>query len=161
MRAIRILLCCVFAFALTHVLQGQESRWDNLSHTRPGTTVDVVEYSLQKTSGRFVRFSAGDLTLKVAKNDVSIPRTQVYRVTVVGKDRKRNTILGLAIGAGAGVALGATLMEHESGYGGAVAGTTVGFAGLGAGVGAVFPARKTIYRGERMGRIEKQDPGQK
>lgn len=161
MHAIRILFGFLFAFVLVQVVQAQQSPWDNLSHIRPGTKVDVVEYSLRKTSGRFFRFSDADLTVRVANNDVNIARTQVYRVTIVGKNRKRNTLLGLAAGGAAGVALGATLMERESGYGGAVAGTTVGFAGLGAGVGAMLPASKTVYRAERLTRREKEHSGQK
>jgi len=52
----------------------------------------------------------------------------------------------LGIGAAGGVAAGVGLMERETGYAGAVAGTTVLFAAVGAGVGAAFPGSRTIYR---------------
>ena len=135
-------------FVLAPLLQAQESQWQNLAQIRPGTKVQVVEQSLKSTSGRFVRFSETDLTLKVENKEVVVLRDQVNRVSITGKNRKRNTLIGLAAGAGAGLALGAAVMERESGYAGAVAGSTVGFAGIGAGIGAVIPAAKTVYRAE-------------
>jgi hypothetical protein len=138
----------VVDFVLAPLLQAQESQWQNIAQIRTGTRVQVVEQSLKSTSGRFVRFSETDLTLKVEDKEIVISRDRVYRVTVAGKNRKRNTLIGLGAGAAAGVALGAAIMERESGYGGAVAGTTVGFAGVGAGIAALLPAGKTVYRAE-------------
>ena len=144
-----LLFLLLIAFGLVPLLQAQESRWQNLAQIRPGTKIQVVEQSLKSTSCRFVRFSETDLKLNVEGKEVVLPREQVYRVSVTGKNRKRNTLIALGAGAAAGLALGAALMERESGYGGAVAGSAVGIAGLGAGIGALLPASKTVYRAER------------
>ena len=145
----RLLLgCLVMGFVLAPVLQAQESQWQNLAQIKAGTKVQVVEQSLKSTSGRFIRVSETDLTLQVEKREVVFPRDQVYRVSISGKNRKRNMVIGLAAGAATGGALGAALAEREPGYGGAVAGSVVGFAGLGAGIGAAVPAAKTVYRAE-------------
>jgi hypothetical protein len=145
----RLVVRCLWAvLILTPLLHAQQSQWQDLNLIRPGTKIQVVENSLKSTSGKFVGFSETDITLKVENKDVVIPRDQVHRVSISGKNRKRNTLIGLGAGAAAGLALGVALMERESGYGGAVAGSTVGFAGVGAGIGALLPAGKTVYRAE-------------
>ena len=54
------------------------------------------------------------------------------------------TIIGAAVGAGAGGALGSAILERESGFGGAMAGT-VGFLGaIGAGVGYLIGHGKSV-----------------
>jgi hypothetical protein len=163
MHAIRVLLGFLFAFVLAQLVEAQVSSWDNLLHIRPGTKVEVIERSLRKTSGRFARFSDADLTVKVANNDVSIPRTQVFRVTIIGKNRKRNTLLGFGIGAAFGVAWGAGL--HAAGAdlnGGQATAFAAGVAGIGAGIGAIIPASKTVIRrnAQNVQRKEEQSPQQ-
>ena len=102
----RLLLgCLVIGFVLAPLLQAQESQWQNLAQIKAGTKVEVVEQSLRSTHGRFVRVSETDLTvLDLQRRELVLPRDQVYRVTVSGKNRKRNTLIGLAAGAGGGVA---------------------------------------------------------
>ena len=131
-------------------VQAQSSRWENLDQIHRGAKIDVVEQSLKSISGKFVRVSQDDLTLDVQGKEVTIQKEQVYRVSVVATKRKRNALIGLAAGAGVGAGAGAALMEREPGYGGAVAGTTVGFAAIGAGIGALIPSTstKTVYMAE-------------
>ena len=148
MAARLVLGCLIIGIVLATAVQAQESQWQNLAQVKRGTKIQVVERSLKSTSGRFLRVSETDLTLKVDRNEVVVPRNQVYRVSVSGKNRKRNMLIGLAAGAAAGVALGAAIMERENGYAAAVAGSTVGFAGIGTGIGAAVPAAKTVYRAE-------------
>lgn len=135
---------------LTQVARAQENRWQNLAEINGGRQVDVIDRHLKKYSGKFVAFSDTDLKLLVKHQQISIARDEVYRVTAAGQNRKRNFLLGLAVGAGAGLGLGAALMEREGGYAGAVAGTGIGFAGVGAGIGALVPSHKTIYRAEAV-----------
>ncbi len=149
----KLLLGFLFAGALFAApLHAQKSQWENLAQIKPGNKVQVVEQSLKSTTGKFVRYSETDLTLTSDGKDIVISKQQVYRVSILGKNRKRNTLVGLAIGAGAGAGIGAGAMEREGGYGGAVAGTTIGFAGVGAGIGAMMPSTKEIYRGEAVPR---------
>lgn len=145
----------IFSFLLLLLLTAQpmpaqEGHWQNLSQNQAWKVVDVIDRHLKRYTGKFVGFSDTNLTLLVNNQEINIAKDEVYRVTAAGKDRKRNVLVGLAIGAGAGLGLGAALMEREEGYGGAVAGTGLGFAGIGAGVGAIVPSHKTVYRAETV-----------
>ena len=139
---------CLWAvLILTPLLHAQQSQWQDLNEIRLETKIQVVENSLKSTSGKFVAFSETDITLKVENKDVVIPRDQVHRVSISGKNRKRNTLIGLAIGAGAGAGVGAATHQvvKESWV---VPGMMLAYAGVGAGVGALVPAAKTVYRAE-------------
>lgn len=138
--------------------RAQENRWQNLAQIKAGKQVDVIDRHLKKYSGKFITFSEADLKLLVKDQQISIARDEVYRVTAAGQNRKRNVLLGLGIGAGAGLGLGAALLEREGGYAGAVAGTGIGFAGLGAGIGAVVPSHKTVYRAEAVREANSKPP---
>ena len=143
----RLLLRCLWAgFILTVLLQAQESQWQDLNQIKSGTRVQVVEQSLKSTSGRLVRVSEKDLTLKVENNEVVIPQERVYRVSVAGRNRKRNLLIGLAIGGGAGAGLGAAASRVVGNA--VIAPAIAGWAGIGAGIGAICPSAKTVYRAE-------------
>ncbi len=62
--------------------QAQTSRWQNLDQIHRGAKIEVVEQSLKSTSGKFVRYSQGDLTLEVQGKEITIQKEQVYRVSV-------------------------------------------------------------------------------
>lgn len=137
-----------FLFVLAPVGWAQSSEWQVLGQIKAGTKVQVVEQSLKSTSGRFVRVSETNLALNVDNKEVVISRDQVYRVSISGKNRKRNVLIGLAIGAGAGAGLGAAA-NRVVGDAAVVPGMAAAFAGVGAGVGALCPAAKTVYRAEQ------------
>ena len=157
----RLVVRCLWAvLILTPLLHAQQSQWQDLNQIRRGTRIQVVENSLKSTSGKFVAFSETDITLKVESKDVVIPRDQVHRVSISGKNRKRNTLIGLAIGAGAGAGVGAATHQvvKESWL---VPGMMLAYAGEGAGVGALVPAAKTVYITEvpRQSSEKKPQPG--
>jgi hypothetical protein len=135
-------------------LQSQESQWQNLAHIRSGAKVQVVEQSLKSTSGRFVRFSTTDLTLNVDKKEVVVPRDQVYRIAIAGKNRRRNMLIGLAAGAATGVIVGVASPELGTGTcsqgscidAGTVSLLALGGGAVGTGIGAALPAARTVYR---------------
>jgi len=139
--------CFFLLFVLAPVLWAQSSQWQNLAQIKPGTKVQVVENSLKSTSGKFVGFSETDLTLKVEDKEVVILKDQVHRVSISGKNRKRNTLIGLAVGVGTGAAVGAAA-NRVVGEAWVVPGMMLGYAGLGAGIGALVPAAKTVYSAE-------------
>ena len=139
--------CFFLLFVLAPVLWAQSSQWQNLAQIKPGTKVQVVENSLKSTSGKFVGFSETDLTLKVEDKEVVILKDQVHRVSISGKNRKRNTLIGLAVGVGTGAAVGAAA-NRVVGEAWVVPGTMLGHACLGAGIGALVPAAKTVYSAE-------------
>lgn len=138
-----LLLACT----LVPLAWAQSSQWQSLAAIKPGTKVQVVEQSLKSTSGRFVHFSDTDLTLKVDNKEVVIGKDQVYRVSVSGKNRKRNVLIGVAVGAGAGVGVGAAA-NRVVGEAWVIPATALGYAGVGAGIGALCPSAKTVYRAE-------------
>ncbi len=146
----RRILFPLFILLLTPELCiAQQSRWANLAEISPGQKLSVVDRHNQSVSGEFLRFSDTYIALRVNGREITIAREEVSRVTTKGQHRKRNVLIGLLVGAGVGAGLGGGMMERESGYGGAVAGTTVGFAAIGAGVGALIPGSKVVYRAER------------
>lgn len=146
----RWFLRCLWASALlAPLLHAQESQWQNLAQIRPGSGVQVVENSLKTTSGKFVRFSDTEVTLNVENREVVIPRDQIHRLSVRGKNRKRNTLIGVAIGAGLGATTAAGLHTLDNWRAGDTAGVVAGYAGIGALIGAAMPAAKTVYKAER------------
>ncbi|MGD0579276.1 MAG: hypothetical protein ABSC08_10150, partial [Bryobacteraceae bacterium] len=56
----------------------------------------------------------------------------------------RWALLGAAVGAGAGGAAGGALLERESGFGAAMAGTVVLFSGIGALLGYAIGHGKSV-----------------
>jgi hypothetical protein len=137
------LLACVGGWA-----QGPVDSWDNLKELRVAQKIEVVDMNLKSVKGTFVRQSAEAITLRTDNAEVAIARGDVLRVSSrEGSKRMRNALIGVGVGTAAGLAAGFGLMERETGYAGAVAGTAVLGAGVGAGVGAVLPVgTRTIYR---------------
>jgi outer membrane lipoprotein-sorting protein len=84
----------VGTFVVAPLLEAQESQWQSLAEIRPGTKVQVVENSLKSTSTKFVSSSETGLRLKVEEKEVVIPRDQVYRVSVSGKNAQCTDWLG-------------------------------------------------------------------
>lgn len=125
----------------------QQSRWENLDQIHAGLMVQVIEENLKSTTGQFVRFSESDLTLNVNDQEVVIPRDKVYRVSVGGKNRKGNALIGLGIGAAAGVGVGAAA-NRVVGNAGIIPACAAAWGGVGAGVVALMPASREIYRAE-------------
>jgi hypothetical protein len=142
-----ILRCLCAGLVLAPLLHAQQSQWQNLSQIQPGARIQVVENSLKSTPGKFVGYSENGLTLRVDAKEVVIPKDQVYRVSVSGKNRLRNVLIGLAIGAGAGAGLGAAAnrVVNDAAM---VPSAAAALGGVGAGVGALCPAAKSVYRAE-------------
>jgi hypothetical protein len=135
-------------FPILALGQASQESWDNLKELRPGQEIQVVDPHMKTLNGAFVSSSHDALTLRVGNDEVSVPRPDVTRVSVRHTSKRlRNTLIGMGIGAAGGLGAGFKLMERETGYAGAVVGTAAFFAAVGAGVGAVIPARtRTIYR---------------
>jgi len=147
------LLGSVFLMLLLPLLvSAQDAResWDNLNQLRPGQNIQVVDMDLKSLKGRFVSVTEEAISLRTDNGETMVERDNVMRVSARGGKRGRNALIGLGIGAAGGVAAGLGLMERETGYAGAVAGTIVFVAAVGAGVGAAFPGSRTIYRAERL-----------
>ena len=130
--------------------QTGQASWDNLRRLGVGEKIEVVDMKLKSFRGTFVSFSPEAISLRVGSDEVAVQRADVLRVTSRERTRRgRNALIGLAIGAAGGLATGLGIMEREPGYAGAVAGTTILGAVVGAGLGAPFPGYQTIYRVKR------------
>lgn len=129
---------------------GQSDSWDNLSQLTMGQRIEVVDMQLKSVRGDFTSYAEDLISLRVGEDNVSIPRSDVFRVTDQEQShRLRNVLLGLALGGAAGAGAGALITSavadsSEVGYG-ASTGLLVGMAG-GAALGAILPSSVTLYR---------------
>ncbi len=142
-----VLIATVLLCGLNIPAFAQRAIWGNLGKLKAGDNIRIMLTNLKVTEGKFVRVNDDNLTVKVNKQDVVIPRDQVYRVT--HKTRGRNGLIGLAAGAGLGAAMAACCVEREQNYQAAMAGAVVGLAGVGAVIGALVPHQATVFQAEK------------
>jgi hypothetical protein len=121
-----------------------EQSWANLGQLRAGQKTKVMLTSLKSVEGTWVDFSNETITLKVGDQLRAIERPSVARVRLNENPRRlRSTLLGLAIGGGAGLAVSAAFGSKSEG---ALRRIAPVCAAAGAGLGAAFPSYQTIYR---------------
>lgn len=160
----RSVIAWLFAVSLPTCCWGQNALndWANLKRLQPGEKVEVVDMNLKSLKGKFVSLSEEAISLRTDDEEKAIERANVLRVSALGGKRRRNALIGLAIGAGAGLAVGAAIHAHLRETTGpdilaelaVPLGGAIG-AGAGAGVGAAFPGSRTIYRAP-----ERRAPGE-
>ena len=137
--------------------QSSEDAWDNLRQLRSGQRIEVVGMKLNSWQGAFTGYSGDTISLRTGQDEVAIPRADVLSVKNRERShRRRNALLGLAIGAAGGLVAGAIAgaTYHEEGETGVfvLVFTPIG-AGAGAGIGAVMPAGDvTVYRARSRSR---------
>ncbi|MBZ5689828.1 MAG: hypothetical protein LAP86_32940 [Acidobacteriia bacterium] len=150
----RLLTAVLLMTVMAPLLHGVASDWQSLSRIQPGDRVQVVDQKLREYTGKYVNFSETGITLQVADKEVTIPKDDVYRVTVVSRGRGRHVIRGLLIGVGIGTGIGGAVCASDStkgSRGAIVAGGAAWGAGIGALVGAVKAPHIPIYRAPRTG----------
>ncbi len=148
------LVTTIFSISLPAQEPGEHS-WENLQQLRVGQKIEVVDTNLKKHKGTFLSFSEEAISLRVKKEEVAVQREDVFRVSLREKSKRlRNALIGLAIGAGAGVAAAEISVRTDQPIGrfrgeyrsiAYVVLVPVGL-GVGAGIGAGFPGYQTIYR---------------
>ena len=141
----------VFLFLVPTLAAAQTAKesWENLKQLRAGQKVEVVDAKMKTSNGKFISLTDEAITLREGKNDVTLPRAEVVRVSIGNTShRMRNVLLGAGIGGGIAIAATAVplLASSNEGNGCAVcaAGIAAGFGG-GAALGLI-PGHKTIYR---------------
>jgi hypothetical protein len=83
-----------------------QTNWNAVTSLATGTDVRVSSGS-RTVSGRLDRASDNSLAITVGNAEQSFDRQQVLTVSVrKGGHRKRNALIGLAVGAGAGLGIG-------------------------------------------------------
>ncbi len=156
-----LLVTTIFSISLPAQEPG-EPPWGNLQQLRVGQKIEVVDTNLKKYKGTFLSFSEEAVSLRVKKEEVGVQREDVFRVSLRKKSKRlRNTLIGLAIGAGTGAALAAAENSRTCGdqplvscfdldFGSITYAIFVPVGGaVGAGVGAAIsfvPSYHTIYR---------------
>lgn len=152
---LRLVTTLLLGLVMAPLLHGVESEWQNLARIQSGDRVQVVDQQMRSYTGKFVRFSETGIALLIADKEVTVPKEDVYRVTVVSRGRGRHVLRGLLIGTGVGLGIGAAASAPDSAKGsrGAIIGTG---AILGAGIGSLVGVAKAphipIYRAARTGR---------
>ncbi|MFB3154054.1 MAG: hypothetical protein ACE10I_06230 [Candidatus Acidiferrales bacterium] len=149
---------CLLALPLVEAKSLQEAQpsaepgisdWNNLQQVRVGQKIEVVDTNLKKYKGTFLSFSEEAISLRVKKQGVGVQREDVFRVSLREKSKRlRNALIGMAIGAGAGVAAVEICAQASSGLSPCLGQDfrAVAYAILvpvggaaGAGIGAAFP----------------------
>lgn len=123
-----------------------DANWEKVNQLRRGQTVRVL-CSRQAWTGRLTKITEEGLTLDVGGTEKKAARSEVIRVQ--SQSRAKSALIGLAIGAPAGVGFGYAI-GHRSNLKSGEMGPAVGFgaalfAAAGAGIGALVPAWKTVY----------------
>jgi hypothetical protein len=152
-----IAVLLVAALGLSAAQTRQES-WDNLRQLRSGEDIEIVDAQMKSHRGRFTRYTQDAITLRHESRDISVARAEVASVKRRGEShRRRNALIGLAIGAAGGLAVGAIRGKtyHEQGETPVfiMVWTPIG-AGIGAAVGAALPSggEVTAYRASAVAR---------
>ncbi len=123
--------------------------WEVVQGLRAGDRVIVQEKSGPAHKGAVAAVTPDALSLATGKQQVSIDRNRVQRVQLHSESRRARNI---AIGAGIGVALGATVdqtlgayLRNETGDSGRAV-TYLAPVGLFGGIGALLAPYRTVYR---------------
>jgi hypothetical protein len=150
-----LFLICVLGIPCAARAQSKSTTWENLITLQAGEKIHVVEMNSKKVSGRFSNVSDAAISLQAEASEQTIQRRDVRSVKLMKhQHRLRNTLIGAAVGFGAGTGIGAAAAHPCSpsqpyclapGRGiPAAFGGVIGLIG-GAVVGALVPSHRTIY----------------
>lgn len=143
---IRFLLAAGFSVSASGA-EHAGANWEKVERLRPGQTVRVQCSGRQAWTGRLTKVTEEGVTLDVRGTEKNAARSEMIRVQTQG--RAKSALIGVAIGAPAGIGFGYAV-GHRSNLKSGEMGPAVGlgaalFAAAGAGIGAMVPAWKTVY----------------
>jgi hypothetical protein len=159
MRNLGILLCILGIPSLLSA-RVNAATWENLSALEPGQTIKIVGTTSKAHRGTFLSVSPTAISLEEKDGQHTIERQDVKVVELPRRGRRlRNTLIGGAVGIGAGAGIGAAVYRKctpppgDNLFGcldfgrstNAAIGAVIGLAG-GLVVGAVLPTSKILYR---------------
>jgi len=137
--------------------RSSQNSWDNLKQLAPGQQIRIVLSDAKSYSGQFRSLMDAGIVVRLATGDQAFERQSVLRISTQGKShRGRNTLIGLAVGTGAGIIVGVASPELGQGKcaqgscldAASVALPGVAGAAVGAGLGAAIPTHgwHDVYR---------------
>jgi hypothetical protein len=159
-----IALAMVFLTARVTAAREGTVSWENLNVVRPGQKIEVVDMKLKSYKGGLAAVTDEGITLRVGKDEVTVARGEVVRVSLrENSKRGRNELIGVATGAGAGAVPAGIAAKACANEGGSCPGPVFGMLGvgasLGAGIGAAFPGYQTVYRAPHAPRGSSRSDG--
>ncbi len=130
-------------------LLAAEGSWTDVVALPPNEKIQVVKRDKKSLHGEVVRADADQVTLTVGGQAITVAKADVVRISRAA-GRKRNALIGAAIGLGASAVVGGllqTYLNNETGNGDqALAASLAVGGGLGAAIGASQIHFQTIYR---------------
>jgi hypothetical protein len=94
--------------------QTPEEKWADVIQLAPGTVIRVTLSGGNTIDGTLQTATADSLAVQAAASQEKFMRTEIAKVQVKGKGRRgRRVLIGLAIGAGGGLAIGAAVDSHD------------------------------------------------
>ena len=128
-----------------------DSDWENVRKLSPGTRVEIIHHGLKQMGGTLVATTSDSVTVRESGSaaETSVAKADVTRISTARGSRKKHTLIGMAIGAGATAALfavGASTGDIDIRRDIVVGGGAAIGAAAGAGIGAALPTAKVIYR---------------
>jgi hypothetical protein len=161
MRKTRFLLC-IFCLPCAALAQIDEASWARLKGLAPGQNIQIIDSNSKKHAGTFLSVSDASIVYAETTGQHSIDKLDVRSVKLMQTHHGHNTLVGFAIGGGAGAAVGGGIgaatykgcpqqtfcLDFTSRGELAGIGAVVGFAGgaiVGAVTGALVPSHATIY----------------
>ena len=146
--------CLIFlALAGSAVAQPlpDKSNWDHLSGLAAGSEIRILLANGKQVRGYLQRVTADGISINAPTSQDLVPRTEVRRVHLKrASHRRRNTLIGLGVGAGGGLVAGGILDSKTSDFIPNLGKIVFGSIGalLGTGVGAAWPTGgwREVYR---------------
>jgi hypothetical protein len=121
----KIISQAVLAAALTATAVAQPAKpianWANLNQLVPGSEIRVTLASGRTLRGFVQGVTPDSLAINATTSQESLSRQDIQRVSLKRPGRRgRNTLIGLALGAGGGLIFGAVVDSREPNNGGGV-----------------------------------------
>ena len=122
--------------------------WETLVETlKPGRKVVVVQHGRKQAEGKMLSLTNESITVQVSRQPLTVQREDVFRVRIADI-RRRNTLVGMAVGAATGAVIWGLAGRDNYGSGPiggyALFGAILGV-GPGAAVGGSVPIGVPLY----------------
>ena len=134
-------------FPALGLAQSAKDSWDNLKQLQAGQKIQVVDMNWKSFKGELIAVTDEGISLQVKKDEISVERQNVLRVSDRERTRRgRNAVIGAMCGGLLGLVVGLVNPSDELGAAPSAVLSAASLGGIGAGVGAAVPGHPTIYR---------------